>query len=135
MRITLGCVALGLWLLAVGAAAEPWVADDARVAAKRQRSPVDASLRAWAGGAGLLRAQRADPWPMVVRADGIVIDAASNGDPAALLAELTALGLRRGAVAGNLVSGVLPFEAVGALATCRHLAVVRPTLATTQSEL
>ena len=42
--------------------------------------------------------------------------AASNGDPHALLAELEAIGLREGVVSGNAVSGVLPFEALGALA-------------------
>jgi subtilisin family serine protease len=135
MRISAVCVVALALLLAVGIAAEPRIGDDAHGAAKRLRSPVDARLRGWAGAPGRLRAGPTDPWPMVVREDGIVIEAASNGDPVALLAELTALGLRHGTRSGNLVSGVLPFEAVGALATCRHLAVARPTLVTTQSEL
>ena len=134
MRTSFGCVVLTL-LLAAGAAAAPKSDDEARTDAKRMRSPVDARLRGWAGAPGRLRAHHTDAWPLLVRDDGVVIDAASNGDPRALLAELTALGLRGGAVSGNLVSGVLPFEAVAALATCRHLAVVRPAMATRQSEL
>ena len=134
MRSTGRCVvSLAVFVLAVASAAAPRPDEDPRVAAKRMRSPVDARLRAWAGAPGRQRARHADPWPMVVREDGIVIDAASNGDPQALLAELRALGLRDAAVAGNLISGVLPFEAVSGLATCRHLAVARPSLATTQS--
>jgi len=121
-------------LVAIGSAAGARNDEDPRVTAKRLRSPVDARLRGSAGAPGRQRARPSDAWPLIVRRDGIVIDAASNGDPLALLAELRALGLRDAAVAGNLVSGVLPFEAVAALATARHLAVARPAMAATRSE-
>jgi subtilisin family serine protease len=122
-------------LLAVCTRAAARDPEDARVAAKRAHGPVDPQLAAWAHGRGPRAARAADAWPMIVREDGIVIHAASNGDPHALLAELEALGLRRGAVAGNSISGVLPFDAIDALASAKHLAVARPAMALTQSDL
>src|SRR5258706_12803838 len=126
-----------LLALATPAGADP--VGDASLATKRGHGRVDPRLTAWAEAGA--RAQRSAhsapvaPWPWLVRRDGIVIHAASNGDPRALLAELRALGLRGAAVSGNLVSGVLPFDAVGALESCRHLATARPAMATTQREL
>ena len=123
-------------LLLLGAAATAQTADEARLAAKQSRSPVDPKLSAWAASARERRAARApDTWPFIVRDGGIVLHAASNGDPRALLAELAAIGLREGVVSGNIVSGVLPLEAVDALASCPSLAVARPAMATTASEL
>src|SRR5688572_6302182 len=102
---TSGCwiAACAAVLVAIGGAAGARDDEDPRVTAKRLRSPVDARLHGWAGAPGRQRARQADRWPLIVRPDGIVIDAASNGDPQALLAELRALGLRDAAVAGNLV--------------------------------
>jgi subtilisin family serine protease len=130
------CLTSALLLAASAAAAGP--ADEAGFAAKRMRSPVDPQLAELAERAGA-RAWRAaalpDAWPMIVLGDGIVIHAASNGDPHALLAELSAIGMHAGVVSGNLVSGVLPFDAVGALESCRNLAVARPAMATTSGDL
>lgn len=114
--------------------------DAVTLARKREQSPVDPLLSLWAGDPAAHRAARADAqasdaWPVILRADGIVIDAASNGDPQALLAELEAIGLREARVSGNLVSGVLPLGAVDALASCTGLALARPALATTSREL
>src|SRR6186713_2687782 len=126
-----------LLALAIPAVAEP--AANASAAAKRAHSRVDPQLAAWANAAAhapsRARAAPNHPWPWLVRGDGIVIHAASNGDPRALLAELVAIGLGDAAVSGNLVSGVLPFDAIGALESCRHLATARPAMATTQREL
>lgn len=121
-------------LCAAPAAAAPGV-DGSSAEAKRARSPVDPSLAAWSRTSVQRAAAPADSWPYLVRGDGIVIHAASNGDPRALLAELEAIGLRDGAIAGNAVSGVLPFAAIDALASCRALAVARPAMATTSREL
>lgn len=63
-----------------------------------------------------------------VRDGDVVIDAASE-DPDALLADLTALGLRNGAVYGRVVSGLLPIEAIGALPSLRSLRLARPAYA------
>lgn len=118
-------------LLAGPAAAQ---SADPSVALKRRGSPVDPQLAAWAtatpGRARALGAAAAPSgWPVILRGDGIVIDAASNGDPRALLAELEAIGLTGGRVAGNAVSGVLPREAIDALESCESLAMVRPAAA------
>lgn len=138
MRFRAGLLPVAAWLLlatAAPGAATPGV--DAGAAAKHMRSPVDPQLSAWAarqrGRAN--RAAAVDAWPLIVRGDGIVIHAASTADPRALLAELTAIGLRGGAVSGNLVSGTLPADSIGALETLRHLAVARPAMATTSREL
>jgi hypothetical protein len=124
-----------LLCLLIGATAQAQNADEASLAAKRSRSPVDPQLAAFAAAPGpsLRRAAVADHWPLLVRADGIVVNAASNGDPKALLAELEAIGLRDGAVAGNAVSGVLPFAAIEALGSLRHLAAARPAMASTSA--
>ena len=127
MRIRLPLL---LWWM-VGSAAGAQTLDEASLAAKRSRSPVDPQLAAFAGPRVALRgAAPVDPWPVLVRDDGIVLHAASNGDARALLAELEAIGLRGGAVSGNAVSGVLPFDAVEALESLRHLAAARPAMAT-----
>jgi hypothetical protein len=123
-------ISLALWLAVAGAAAAQ-SDGDASLAAKRSASPVDPRLVALAGSRVALRGTApVDPWPVLVRDDGIVLHAASNGDARALLAELVAIGLRGGAVSGNAVSGVLPFDAVGALESLRHLAAARPAMAT-----
>jgi subtilisin family serine protease len=127
MRITARRVLVAALVMVLGSAAD----------AKPSRSRVDPQLTAWASEHGSARraAVGSDTWPMIASGDGIVIHAASNGDPGALLAELTGLGMRGGAVAGNLVSGILPADAIGALESLRHLAVARPALATTSREL
>ena len=64
-----------------------------------------------------------------VRADRVAIEAAAEGDPRELEAALVALGLRRSAVAGRLVSGELPIAAIPALATVPGLRLARPSYA------
>lgn len=59
--------------------------------------------------------------PQMIIGDAVVIDAISNGDPAALLADLEALGLRNGTYYGNVVSGLMPINAIPALETVQTL--------------
>lgn len=61
--------------------------------------------------------------------DRVVITAAADGDPRDLEAALVALGMRNSAVAGRLVSGELPIDAVPALAKIPGLRVARPSYA------
>jgi hypothetical protein len=133
-----GRIAARWWLVglvAIGATAAAEPSDEASVAAKRVRSRVDPRLAA-AGARGRRGARPGDDWPFLVRDDGIVIHAASNGDPLALRGELEAIGLHGDATAENLVSGILPFGAIDALVSCcAHLATVRPAMAATQAEL
>jgi subtilisin family serine protease len=129
-------VLASILLLAVGAAAAAQPMDvESGFRAKQGRSPVDPRLADLAGAAALRAAPSSDAWPMILSEDGVVIHAASNGDPHALLAELEAVGMREGAVSGNSISGLLPFGAIDALASCRHLAAARPAMATSHSEL
>ena len=58
---------------------------------------------------------------------GVAIEAVAS-DPALLLADLQALGLRHGARAGRLVSGVLPIGALRTAARLPDLQTVRPSL-------
>jgi hypothetical protein len=60
MRISVGCAVASVLLLAAATGAAPKSDDDARVAAKRLRSPVDARMRALAGAPGQLRARPRD---------------------------------------------------------------------------
>jgi len=62
----------------------------------------------------------------------VLIDAVASGDPGALRADLTALGMRDVAVAGRIVSGWLPVPAIPCLAGLATLQFARPALSTTQ---
>jgi len=91
------------------------------------------------GGAGLAGANAAsagsdtgqfsglyDSSQMPVYGDKVVIDASSSdGDTAALLAELEALGLENGAAWGNTVSGFLPIASLEAAAGLASLGSAR----------
>ena len=57
--------------------------------------------------------------------DRVVIDAAATGDVRALEADLVALGLRRAAAFGRIVSGELPIAAIPTLSTLASLAFAR----------
>jgi hypothetical protein len=63
-------------------------------------------------------------------ASGVAIEAVAS-DPASLLNDLQALGLRQGARAGRLVSGVLPVDAIREAARLPDLRTLRPSLWTT----
>ncbi len=70
--------------------------------------------------------------PMTRLSNGhVVIDAIAKGDPEALKEELVGLGLKHAAVFGQVVSGLLPIEAIERLPECRYLNVARPALAAT----
>jgi subtilisin family serine protease len=135
MRITARRVGLAGLVLALGVLAAAKPVQDPGVRAKRGRARVDAQLAALAERTPARARAATDSWPLLVRDDGIVIHAASTGDPRALLGELEALGLRGGAVAGNLVSGVLPTGAISALEALPDLALARPAMAATNQEL
>ena len=69
-------------------------------------------------------------------ADGyVIVDAVAARSPEALRADLEALGLRGGAVAGNLVSGRLPISSIDDMAALSSLQAARPTRAITRSGL
>ncbi len=70
--------------------------------------------------------------PMTRLSNGhVVIDAIAKDDPDALKEELVGLGLKNAAVFGQVVSGLLPIEAIERLPECRYLNVARPSLAAT----
>ncbi|MDJ0680244.1 MAG: S8 family serine peptidase [Xenococcaceae cyanobacterium MO_167.B52] len=58
----------------------------------------------------------------------IVIDAYATTDGQELLGDLTALGLKHGAVFGNTVSGLMSMDAIEAMAKLDSLKFARPTL-------
>ncbi|HEX2906392.1 MAG TPA: S8 family serine peptidase [Phototrophicaceae bacterium] len=68
---------------------------------------------------------------MPLRNDLVVIDATASGDPNLLLADLQALGLQKGAVAGYLVSGLLPINSISLLPTLDSLQFVNPAYSMT----
>lgn len=59
----------------------------------------------------------------------VMIDAVAQDDPRALRAQLEELGLRQGAVAGRLVSGLVPIKALDAVARLDALNEARAALA------
>lgn len=68
--------------------------------------------------------------PMMPVVDGqfVVIDAVAADDPAVLRRELEALGLRRGATAGRVVSGLLPIAALEEAARLPSLNNAAPSM-------
>lgn len=68
---------------------------------------------------------------LMVRSGYVVIDAIAARSPQALLADLEALGLQRGATVGNVVSGRLPIEALPEAASLSSLRAARPSVAMT----
>ena len=50
--------------------------------------------------------------PMTVSGDSVAINAVATGDPAALEADLVALGASNTAIAGRMVSGRIPIAAI-----------------------
>jgi hypothetical protein len=58
----------------------------------------------------------------------VLIEAVAAGDTRALEADLVALGLRRQAAFGRIVSGELPIEAIPRLESLTSLALVRPSM-------
>lgn len=73
------------------------------------------------------------PTTRLVRVIGnrVVIDATAARDPQTLKRDLEALGLRNGAVAGQLVSGQLPISAIPSLNSVSSLQSVRAAYAIT----
>lgn len=61
----------------------------------------------------------------------VVVDAVAQKDPETLRARLEELGLRKGAVAGRLVSGLVPIEALDEVAKLEVLREARPALSST----
>jgi hypothetical protein len=59
--------------------------------------------------------------PVAPDGESVTVHAVATTDPARLRAELRGIGLRRGAVVGNLVSGRLPLDAVRAAAALPSL--------------
>lgn len=66
-----------------------------------------------------------------VAGGAVVIDAVASGDPAALAADLHALGAENVAVFGHMVSARLPIPAIPALQGLSSLQFARPAYATT----
>ena len=66
-----------------------------------------------------------------ISGDRIVIDAVASGEAAALLADLTALGLTGGSSFGRVVSGRLPIGAIADMAALGSLQFARASAATT----
>ena len=69
------------------------------------------------------------PLMPVVERRHVVIDAVAGADPAALRDSLQALGLRRGSVAGRVVSGLLPIDAIEKMAGLSLLNSAAPSVA------
>jgi hypothetical protein len=63
----------------------------------------------------------------------VVIDAVASGDAKVLLADLKALGLKRGAAFGRMVSGELPIDAIDDLNALDSLKFVRPVYTITNT--
>ena len=97
---------------------------------------VDGALRAIAREFDGWKAARSQPVPAAdfrprhpfapVGGGYVTIDAVAEGDAGVLLDNLTALGLRHGAVSGHLVSGRLPLAALAALDAIPGLTAARP---------
>lgn len=72
-----------------------------------------------------------DPLVPVV-GDRVIIDAVASGDVADLEKDLTALGLQQAAVAGRIVSGLLPISAIAAMAALPSLRFARAAMSMRQ---
>ena len=69
---------------------------------------------------------------MLVDGDTVVIDAVAAADAQALLRDLETLGLRNGAVFGNVVSGAIPISALEQVNGLDSLQFARPAMALTR---
>src|SRR5262249_58666568 len=67
--------------------------------------------------------------------DWVVVDAVATGDPRALAADLGGLGARNVAVAGRIVSALLPIRAVSVLDTLVTLRFAQPAYSATHAGL
>ena len=65
----------------------------------------------------------------------VVIDVTTYGDAGALLAELESRGLRKGAAAGHMVSGLFPIAGLADLAAMNNVVTVQPAVARTRAGL
>ena len=65
----------------------------------------------------------------------VVIDVITHGDAGALLTELESRGLRKGATAGHMVSGLFPIAGLGDLAAMNSVVKVQPAVARTRAGL
>src|SRR5262245_17006779 len=76
----------------------------------------------------------ADPF-IPAAGDWVVVDAVATGDPRALAADLGGLGARNVAVAGRIVSALLPIRAVSVLDTLVTLRFAQPAYSATHAGL
>src|SRR5689334_11612604 len=111
------------FLLASGvgvASAQGWSPSSkiSRDLAELMTPPMDRAATATPGGWA--------PVPLVVSGDSITIDAIAAGDPAALEADLIALGAVNTAIANHLVSAEFPIAAIPALEGVASLRFARP---------
>jgi hypothetical protein len=66
--------------------------------------------------------------PEWTQQDGrVLIEAVASGDPQQLLADLVALGLTDGTVAGRIVNGWLPIESFDMATRLASLQFIQPT--------
>jgi hypothetical protein len=122
MRSAMALVLVSFLLVSgVGAAsAQGWspTSKISRDLAELMTPPMDRAAAATPGGWA--------PVPLVVTGDSITIDAIATGDPAALEADLVALGAVNTAIAGHLVSAQFPIAAIPVLESLASLRFARP---------
>lgn len=90
-------------------------------------------LAAVQAGTATLEAFEPDNTLIRVAAGLVVVDAVAVGDPQTLRADLEALGLRNGAIAGPVVSGWLPIAALDQAAALAELRFARPAYVATNA--
>jgi len=81
------------------------------------------------GAAGTLTARPARHSGLTISGDSVVVDIATEGDPAVLAAELAGLGLRNSSVRGRVISGLLPASAIRRVGDHAGVRFMRPAQA------
>jgi hypothetical protein len=73
------------------------------------------------------------PTPLLqIVEDRVIVDAVASGDVGVLKERLVALGMRRAATAGRIVSGELPIRQIAAMAALPELRFARAAMSTTR---
>jgi hypothetical protein len=127
MRAGMAWLGVGLLLLGgAGAAAAEGLKPATRISQDLAEliSPRAAGLSVWADE-GVIES------PMIPIPDVVTIDAVASGDPAALEAELIALGAQDTAIAGRMVSARIPLAAIPFLDSVTSLQFARAARAVT----
>ena len=114
---------VGFLLLSGGGVA---VAQDAKPVTRISQDLAD--LAAPPAAAARMQAEPGVPpeWRSSVTGDWVTIDAVASGDPAALEAELIALGASDTAIAGRMVSARFPIASIPSLEGVASLQFARP---------